>query len=121
MAHISHLEEFNNNRKHELIKVKNINNEIILFSKEEALEALIKYISDDLNFLGNRIAFDKKNELDNKVALKLNSIEKSLLKHIDDKMNKISEKIISSTISRVIEEEVEKRVDIKLKKIKDAL
>ena len=51
----------------------------------------------------------------------LEDFEKSLTKHIDDKINIITENIISSSTKRIINDEVNKRVEEKLQRIKELL
>ena len=120
MAALPNLNSFNNERK-ELVKIRNLSNEIILFTKDEARDALLRYIADELDFFTNKLGANVKIELKESLKSKLESIENAMVRHIDDKINKITEKIVSLAIDRKIEEEVTKRLDARLKKIKDSL
>ena len=112
--------KFNQDRQ-ELMKIKTINEEVVLFTKEEARNALIKYIDEELDFFASGISRQRKIELEEEINSKLGQMEIGLLRHIDDKIEKITERILEATINRKINEEVEKRLEEKLKKIKKLL
>ncbi len=120
MGRISNLEKYNDRRQN-IIKVKDVNDDTILFTKDDAMEALSKYISDDLKLFSKGVSKLVKDDLDNKIASRLTKFENSLVAHIDDKINKITERIIDSILEYKIEAEVNKRLDAKLEKIKKAL
>jgi hypothetical protein len=43
------------------------------------------------------------------------------MKHVDDKINKITEKVVENTMNRIIQNEVDRRINEKLKKLKEFL
>jgi hypothetical protein len=120
MASIRNLSDFNRNRQ-ELLKIKTVNDEVILFTKTEAREALVKYIDEELDLFNNGIAKETKDKLQERVNFQLKQIENSLMRYLDDKMNKITETIVINSTSRVIEEEVNRRLNIKIEEIKKRL
>ena len=123
MTKIPNLNDYNSplNARREMLKVKNLNDEILLFSKEEAREALNSYIHDELAFYSDELTKQRKIDLESRINFKLKQIENAMVNHIDDKVNKITERIIELTTTRIFEEEVEKRLELRLKKIKDSL
>ena len=120
MAAIRDLSSYNNDRR-ELMKIKTANDETILFTKEEAKLALVKYIDEELELMTTAISHDGKAELEGRLNFKLKQMEISLIKHIDEKLDTITEKIVELTINRKVEEEVEKRLELRLQKLKKLL
>lgn len=120
MARISDIGLFNNERK-EFIKVLDAEKNTILFTKEEAREALIRYIDEELELFSNGIADSRKKEINDRVNNKLKNLEEKLMNHINNKIDAVVEGLAERTINRVIEEEVNKRLEIKLTKIKNLL
>ncbi len=120
MSRISNIGQYNLN-KQDLIKIKTINDEVILFSKEEAREVLVNYINDEIELFTDDIVKVNRVSMSERVNNKLTKLESSLIQHIDDKINNITEKIVDTILNRKIEEEVNKRVELKLQKIKNAL
>jgi len=114
------LNGFNKNRK-DLIKIKTSSDQTILLTNDEARDIIKEYIADDLDFFSSGISEEVKKKLDIKINTKISKFEASLLKHIDDKFNKVTETIIESILNHKIEAEVNKRLDAKLEKIKKAL
>jgi len=120
MAALPNLNSYNNDRK-ELMKIRTANDETILFTKSEAREALVKYITDELDMFANDLGTNVKTELGTRIMFKLTTFEHEMVRHIDNKFDTITEKIVDLILNRKIEEEVNKRVEQKLKKIKDSL
>lgn len=120
MGKIPNVNEYNFNRQ-ELLKIKNKSDETILFTKEEAKEALISYITDELELFSSRITTNTKVELQQRVDFKLRLMENELVRLINDKVDKITERVVTLITTRVIDEEVNKQLEEKLKKIKDSL
>ncbi len=115
MASIVDLGDFNQ-RNRDLMKIKDINNDVVLFTKREAKEALISYINSELNLIE-----EVEDEVHAIVDIKLALIEKRIEKHISDKMTDLTEKIVTASLTRVIEAEINRRVDEKINKIKNGL
>jgi hypothetical protein len=120
MGKISNIGVFNSERQ-ELLKIKTFNEDTILFTKEEAKAALVSYIEEELDLFASGINQNRKKELQTRLDFKLNQLENLLVGLINERIDKITERIVSLTINRVIDEEVNKRVELKLKKLKDNL
>lgn len=120
MASISNLKAFNSNRQ-DFVKIKTLEDEIILLTKAEARDALIKYIDEELDFLSDGIVQSRVNDIIKSVDLRLVNFEKKLENHISDKINAITETIISNLTTRVVEERVNEKLDEKLEKLKQIL
>lgn len=120
MASLPNIQVFNDNRK-DLIKIKNLSDEVILFNKSEAIEALTKYITEELDLISSGITKETKDKILERVNFRLKQIEITMLKHINDKIDKITEKIVENSLNRIIEKEVNKRLEEKLEKIKQSL
>lgn len=120
MGLIPNIEGVNRHRQ-EMMKIKTANDEVILFTKEEAKRALMNYINEELDLFSDELGEVTKKEIQGRLTLKLKSIEDSMLKHIDDKIDKITERVFEQIINRKINEEVNIRLEAKLKKIKDSL
>lgn len=120
MARISDLNSFNSHRK-ELMKVKTADDNTILFTREEARAALIKYIEDELDLFVGEIGVNVKKRMIEELNVKIKGIEGVLLNHINNKFNDLTEKIVVATIDKEVEKEVDKRLNIKLEKLKKLL
>lgn len=120
MAHIPRLTDFNEYKK-DLIKISKVNDEVVLFTKEEARSVIKTIISDELDLFAAHLSKERKVEIEDRMTFKLKQLELAMVKHVDDKINKITEKIIDLITSRKIEEEVQRRVEEKLKKIRSLL
>lgn len=105
----------------ESFKIENKNGDVLLFTPKELRLELKQYIEDELRlFSSDGVADIKKNAIEN-IESKLKLMEKSLLNHIDNKFNKITETIIESILNHKFEEEVNRRLNAKLEKIKNSL
>lgn len=103
------------------LKFENKNGDVIVFTLKEAKEVLQNYLHEELELFADEVAKNNRSKISERVEFKIKQIERGLLEHIDFKFLKIEEKIINATIDRMIEEEVQKRLEIKLKQIKDLL
>lgn len=61
----------------------------------------------------------KKEYLKRELDKKLNEFELSLRQHVDNKINKITQEVIESVMSRTFEERVKQEVKRRLKKLLD--
>ena len=57
-----------------------------------------------------------KSKLEERLNFKIKQLEISMINHINEKIDKVTEKIIDIIINRNLEKETEKRVDVKIKK-----
>ena len=103
------------------MKIKTASDETVLLSSGEVKEILTKYLNDELDFFADGITKETKSALMERVNFRLRQIENCLIRHVDDKINSITEKIVSLSTNRIIEEEINRRVEVRLKKIKDSL
>jgi uncharacterized FlaG/YvyC family protein len=120
MASIPKLNDFNTNRQ-DLMKIKTLEDEIILFTKAEARDALIQYIDEELDFMTTGLTKLKVKEIEDAVNKRLDNFERSLKDHIDNKINSITEKIIEVSTTNIIEQRVNERLTEKLEKLKKVL
>ena len=117
MANISNLGEFNASR-YEALKIKTANDETVLMTANDLKAVMVEYLSEEMNFFADGIVKKDKIKLQERLDFKLKQIETGIMRHIDDKINGITEKIISNCTNRIIEGEVDRRVDEKLEKLK---
>ena len=103
------------------ISFENKKGDIMVFTPTEAKEVLRDYINEELNLYGEKIVRDWKNKLEERINFKIKQFEIGLIEHIDNKINNMTERIVSQTTNRMIEAEVERRLEEKLKKLKDLL
>jgi GTPase involved in cell partitioning and DNA repair len=124
MSRIPGLISFNNERKlgsEDYLKIKTADESTVLLTKKEAKAVLLDYISQELDLFADSLAKEAITLIDDKVAIQYDKFAQEMYQHIEDKINKITEKIITEALSHRIEEEVKKRVAIKLDKIKNEL
>ena len=101
----------------ESIKFENKNGDVLVYTPKEAKYVLQEYINDEMNLFADEVVKTNKIIIEQRLNFKLKQLEVSLLQHIDEKLMKITEKMLELTIERKINEEVEK----KLKKLKKSL
>jgi hypothetical protein len=118
MAKIIDLVEYNSNRR-EILELGSEN--VIKLSKDEAKEFFTDYLTDEIDFIAKGISDNTKKILINNVNNRFFKLQQSLEQHIDKMFEKLTETIITQTTSRLFEEEVNKRVDEKLQKLKNLL
>lgn len=120
MARLANLDEYNNNRK-DYMKIKTVNDETVLMTADDLKAVMVDYLKTEMNFFADGITKQDKIKLQERLDFKLKQIETGMMRHIDDKINGITEKIVSNFTNRVIENEVERRLEEKIKKLKDLL
>ena len=108
MSRIHNLNDYNRRRKEEALRL-NIDGESNILTKGE----LLRLIREELDF----ITVDKATELNSK----LQKFETKINNLLSDRLDAITENIIERSLSRIVEADVEKRVNDKLQKIKNAL
>lgn len=125
MARISDIQRYNNARKDstrdkadfETLRFENDNGEIMVVKPHEVRDVLHDFIESEIGSLGDAM----KNQIKDKLDFKMKQIEIGLTLHINEKILSITEKILEKTIDRIVEEEINKRVQEKLEKIKKCL
>ena len=103
------------------ISFANKNGDVMVFTPAEAKEELKKYIEEELNLYGDEKVKDCRIKLQERINFRMNQFEVALIQHIDNKINNITEHIVATTTNRMIEKEVERRLEAKLKKLKNLL
>jgi hypothetical protein len=124
MARIINLSEFNNYRKtlseikidEDVLSFENKEGDLVVMRPSEAKEVIREFFINELDLYLNDIVVNYKMKANTDVTLKLETFENRLNGFIEDKFNQISEKVIERVITRLVEVEVNKRVDEKLKK-----
>jgi hypothetical protein len=120
MARISDLNSFNIGRRDndfETLKFENKEGDVMIVKPQEVRDVLNDYLTSEINSLGDDIKSRIKDQLD----FKIKQVENKLTDHIEDKILRLTERILDKTINRVIEDEVNRRVMAKLEKIKKEL
>lgn len=128
MARISDLQTYNDVRRtdeiwtplstsKESIKFTNSNGDDVIISPIELKEELHKFIDQELLSQTQGDVERKKEYLKREVDKQLNQFETSLKRHIEDKLNNITERIIESVFERVFEDKVKQEVKRRLNKL----
>ena len=102
-------------------KFENKNGDSIIITPKELRGEINEFLRNEFDIYSDLFISDIKLKLIQKVNKSLEDFEESLTKHIDDKINIITENIISSSTKRIINDEVNKRVEQKLQRIKELL
>jgi len=110
---------FNDSRK-DCIKIKTVNGETVLMSADDLKAIMVDYLKTEIDFFVDGITEQDKIKLKDRLDFKLKQIENGMSRHIDDKINGITEKIISNCTNRIIEGEVDRRINKKLEMKHDA-
>ena len=120
MARISDIQKYNQGRKDltrdnadfETLKFENENGDVMVIKPQEVREVLHDFIDSEIGFLGDAM----KTQIKERLEFKIKQVERTLIEHLDDKINKIAESILEKTIDRIAEEEINRRVLEKIKK-----
>jgi len=120
MAKLPSVNIFNEERI-KALKINTAADEAMLLTVDETKEYLRNYIKDELGYFAEDVSRERRLEVEERLNFKLKQIESSMIRHIDEKINKITERIVELSISRVIEQEVETRLNRKLDKIRKTL
>jgi Ni,Fe-hydrogenase maturation factor len=133
MARISDLNGYNQLRicdslsdsiqivSNDFVKFTNSYGDDMVITPKELREELHKFIDQELLSQTQEDIERKREYLKREIDKRLAEFETSLKRHIDDKIDKITETIIESALSRVVEERVNQRVNEKIKQIKKLL
>jgi hypothetical protein len=110
-----------NEEKLRLLNIARNSDESMLLTIDEVKESLRGFIKEELGYFAEDVTKQRRLDLEERLNFKLKQFENSMIRHIDDKINKITERIVELSLNRTIEQEVEKRLNKKLEKIKKAL
>lgn len=102
-------------------KFDNKNGDSMVITPKELKGEIDDFLRNELDIYSDLFIAEIKFKLIEKVNKSLKDFEESLSKHIDDKINIITENIISLSTKRIINDEVNKRVEEKLQRIKELL
>lgn len=75
-------------------------------SPNEIKDVLKEYLKDELGSLADKVVENKRIDLEKDIELKFKTMENMLKKHIDDKINKITEEVLSLTIKSKIKNKI---------------
>jgi hemerythrin-like domain-containing protein len=133
MARISDLTQYNDLRRigslsdsiqivsNDFVKFTNSYGDDMVITPKELKEELHKFIDQELLSQTQEDIERKREYLKREIDKRLAEFETLMKRHIDDKIDKITETIIESALSRVVEERVNQRVNEKIKQIKKLL
>ena len=133
MARISDLNAYNDFRRidslsdsiqianNDFVKFTNSYGDDMVITPKELREELHKFIDQELLSQTQEDIERKREYLKREIDKRLAEFETLMKRHIDDKIDKITETIIESALSRVVEERVNQRVNEKIKQIKKLL
>jgi hypothetical protein len=99
------------------LNFENKNGDNIVITPMELREYLSEFLTREINLYANETVKKYRDQLERTLDVQMSNIEG----HINDKIIKMTEEIISTTTSRLINEEVNRRVDEKLRKIRKAI
>lgn len=120
MAYIPKLSIINEN-KIQALNIARDKDSHVLLTADEVKEILRGFITEELGYFSEDFSKKRKLEVEERLNFKLKQFENSMIRHVDDKINNITEKIVELLLNRKIEEEVEKRLNKKLDKLKKTL
>jgi len=98
-------------------KFENKNGDGIVITPMELKEHISEFLTKEVNLYADETVKRYREQLERKLEVDMSNIEG----HINDKINKMTEDIIAATTSRIINEEVNRQVDEKLRKIRKAI
>jgi hypothetical protein len=119
MARIRNVVAFN--RDKELMKLSVDKDEVVLTTKEELKDFLVTYLEKEMDKVSSTISVSSKKKLIEMIDEKLTRFEGKILNHVEEKMEKVTERIITKILSSEIEGEIKRRVLVKLEEIKQKL
>jgi hypothetical protein len=119
MASLKNVVAFN--RDKELMKLSVDIDEVMLTTKEELQDFLVTYLEKEMDKLTSSISVSSKKKLVKMIDEKLARFEGKILNHVEEKMEKVTERIITKILSSEMEAEIKRRVLAKLEEIKQKL
>ena len=100
-----------------VLKFENKNGDNIVITPTELREYITDYLTREVDLYADDTVKQYREQLQRRFDVQISNLEG----HINNKINKMTEDIISTTTSRLINEEVNRRVDEKLRKIRKAI
>ena len=120
MARISNLEQYNTERA-TAYRIDKAVGESILLTDKEIKTILTDVLGREIEGLVDSAVKKFQSKLNERIEFKIRTFETTLMNNIDDKINRITETIVGKTTNRIIEAEVNRRVDARIEKIKNIL
>ena len=120
MARLNDLRTFND-EKIKALNIKRNSGDQIMLTIDEAKDVIREIISYEMGLMTDDVVKDRKIEIEERLNFKLKQLELSVIRHVNEKIDNMTERVVSLTLNRVIEEEVDKRVELKLNEIKKSL
>ena len=98
-------------------KFENKNGDDIIITPIELKEHISEFLTREVNLYADETIKGYREQLERRLDVQMSNIES----HMNDKIIKMTQDIISTTTSRLINEEVNRRVDEKLRRIRKAI
>lgn len=129
MAKLVDLQAYNSSRKIETYKRENEktlsftnkDGNTVVITPDDLRTSIEEFINDEIKLYSNETIRKHRENVETIINIKLKTFENDVTEHMNKKINSIIEKIIENNSSRLIEEEVSRRVDAKLQQIKKAI
>jgi hypothetical protein len=129
MGRIINLKDWNANREKQseshvdfdTLTFENKDGDLVVIKPNEVKKVIKSYLVDELDLFADDEVVNLKVKVVSNVSARLEEFEERIQQHIDEKIDALTEKIIQKILGRVIEDEVNKLVDEKLKQIKEML
>jgi hypothetical protein len=99
------------------LNFENKNGDNIVITPMELKEYLSEFLTKEINLYADETVKQYREQLERRLDVQISNLEG----HINDKIIKMTQDIISTTTSRLINEEVNRRVNEKLRKIRKAI
>jgi len=113
------LSKFNHYK--EMMKLDIGPDEVLLTTKEELKDFFITYLDKEFDLIAKNLSERSRKRLVESVEKNLSDFQNKIWEHVELKLEKVTETIITRMLSSKIEEEVKRRVDIRLQEIKNKL
>ena len=129
MGKIINIKDWNADRKklselhvdENVLSFENKYGELVVIKPNEVKKVIKDYIIDELDLFADDEVVNLKVKVVTNVSTRLEEFEQRMQQHINEKIDALTEKIIQKILGRVVEDEVNKLLDEKLKKIKEKL
>lgn len=120
MAYIADLRGFNEDRR-KVLKIQNAEDEALLLTAEEVQSMFRQCIKNELNFFGQEVSNQRKEELETIIIARLAEIEEKLTQYVKNKIGIVTERVFNVVVSSEFERMVNEAVDKKLEKIREKI
>jgi hypothetical protein len=111
MARIPRIDEFNLSGGIENLRIKKTNGDTIILTVEEARESIRNLMVDEIGLIANELSVEVRERVKLAIDAKLEGFQEAMLKHINDKITKITERLVEETLNRTIRERVNTKIE----------